>query len=239
MIKKAVIAAAGRGTRMLDLSKDRPKHLIEVGGKPFLYYLLTNLKQAGLTDLIMVIGYKKEAMTQFSRRYSGEFKITVINQFERLGDKYGSACPIECVEDLIQEDFISVNGDNLYSPGDLKQMKIEDQFTYVAGLEHSNPQKYGVLKRGEDDFLERIIEKPSEPVGNLINIGLYKFTPEIFGAVKQIHLSPRGEYELTDAISLLAREKKVKIKMAQDYWLDFGKPADIETIEKFLSERKI
>jgi bifunctional UDP-N-acetylglucosamine pyrophosphorylase/glucosamine-1-phosphate N-acetyltransferase len=239
MIKKVVISAAGRGTRMLDLSKYRPKHLIEVNGNPFLYYLLSNLKKAGLEEMIMVIGYKKEVMEEFIEKHQGEFNITVVNQFDKLGDKYGTACPIECISDLIEENFISVNGDNLYSPEDLKKMMVDDDFIYVAGLKHSEPEKYGVLIPDGEDFLEKIIEKPKEPVGDLVNIGLYKFTPDISRAVKRVNLSVRGEYELTDAISFLAQEKKVKIKEANGYWLDFGKPADIETIEKFLKEGKL
>jgi len=239
MIKKVVISAAGRGTRMLDLSKHKPKHLIEVNGTPFLYYLFSNLKRAGLEEMIMVIGYKKEMMEEFVHKHKGEFNITVVNQFEHLGDKYGTACPIECVVDLINENFISVNGDNLYSVEDLKKMMIDDDFIYVAGRRHNEPQKYGILVPNDEDYLEKIIEKPKEPMGDLINIGLYKFTPEIFRAVKQIQLSPRGEYELTDAISFLAKEKKAKIKRVYSYWLDFGRPEDVKMIERFLEEEKL
>ena len=66
MIKKVLISAAGRGSRMLHLSKDKPKHLIETNGKPFLYYLLNNLKQAGFEEVIMVVGYKKDFMEKLN-----------------------------------------------------------------------------------------------------------------------------------------------------------------------------
>ena len=102
MIKKVLISAAGRGTRMLDLSKDKPKHLIEINGKPFLYYLLKNLKEAGFEEIIMVVGYKKEFMEEFLAEYGGEFNITLVNQFDILGeDRYGTACPLECVKDML------------------------------------------------------------------------------------------------------------------------------------------
>lgn len=60
MIRKAIIAAAGKGTRMLDLARDIPKHLIPINGKPFLFYLLANLKEAGITDVGIVVGHLKE-----------------------------------------------------------------------------------------------------------------------------------------------------------------------------------
>ncbi|MDP2586327.1 MAG: sugar phosphate nucleotidyltransferase [Candidatus Komeilibacteria bacterium] len=237
MINKVVVAAAGRGTRMLHLSQEKPKHLIEINGHPFLYYLLKNLKEAGFTEAIMVIGYKKEIMEKFLNTYQGEFKITIVNQFDILGDKYGTLCPIECVKDLIghDESFITVYGDNLYSVGDLKKFFIDDDFNYISGLKHPEPQKYGVLIRDGEDYLDKIIEKPTTFVGNLINTGLYKFTPSIFKKLPLIAKSSRGEFELTDAINLLAKEKRVKIKEIEDFWLDFGKPDDVQTIGEFLN----
>ena len=126
-----------------------------------------------------------------------------------------------------------VYGDNLYSAKDLKAFNIKDKYNYVAGFYHQKPEKYGVLKV-ENDFLKEIVEKPKEHIGNLINTGLYKFTSEVFEKISQISLSPRGEYELTDVINLLAKEKKVKVKKIEDYWLDFGNPADIMRLSQFL-----
>lgn len=237
MLKKVLISAAGRGTRMLHLSKDKPKHLIEINNKPFLYYLLNNLKTAGFSDFILVVGYKKELMGDFVKNYQNEFKIQILNQFEILGDKkYGTALPLQCAQEFIgNENFLAVYGDNLYSENDLRTLNIDDNYNYVAGLNHPQPKKYGVLIRDGEDYLEKIIEKPTTFVGNLINTGLYKFTPEIFTKIPLLDISPRGEYELTDAISMLAKEKKVKIREIKDFWLDFGKPEDVQTISEFLN----
>lgn len=237
MIKKVVVAAAGQGTRMLELSKDKSKHLIEVQQRPFLAYLMDNIYKAGYTEIILVIGFREDMIREFLNKY--KFKtVKVVNQFDVLGPKekeYGTACPIKCVKDLIgDENFISLCGDNFYTVEDLKLMNIDDDFCYVAGLKNSAPEKFGVLIENGGDFLEKIIEKPKEFVGDLINTSLYKFTPEIFEKVFQIEKSPRGEYEITDAISLLAKEKKVKIKKINDFWMDFGKPEDIEKFSKFL-----
>ncbi len=120
---------------------------------------------------------------------------------------------------------------------DLLALNIDDDYCYVAGFKHEHPEKYGVLIPA-NSLLKEIIEKPKEYVGNLINTGLYKFTPEVFDVIPKIGLSPRGEYELTDAITLLAKDKKVKIKKIQDYWLDFGNPADIIKLFRFLETSK-
>jgi len=239
MIKKVLISAAGRGTRMLDLSKDKPKHLIEVKGKPFLYYLLSNLKKAGFIEMIIVVGYKKEFMAKFLKKYNSEFKITLVNQFDILGeDRYGTACPLECVKSILKEEnFLAVYGDNIYSVEDLKRFNIDDDYCYIAGLAHKEPQNYGVLHINDNGFLKKIIEKPKKYVGNLINTGLYKFTPEIYKHLKEIKLSSRGEYELTDVINVLAKKKKVKVKDLRGIWLDFGKPEDIFKVGEYLNKK--
>jgi bifunctional UDP-N-acetylglucosamine pyrophosphorylase/glucosamine-1-phosphate N-acetyltransferase len=250
MITKVVIAAAGQGTRMLHLSDDKSKHLICVKNRPFLAYLMDNLVTAGYKDIILVVGFKKELMEDFKNEFlrrstaikeagvEGEVKIQIVDQHEILGPKekeYGTACPIKCVKNVVGGDsFIYVYGDNLFSVDDLKSMNIDDEFCYIAGLKQDHPEKYGVLIEDGDDFLEKIIEKPKEFVGDLINAGLYKFTPEVFEKISEIKKSPRGEYEITDVISLLAAAKRVKIKKIKDYWHDFGNPEDVEKLSKFL-----
>jgi len=239
MIRKIVIAAAGQGTRMLHITKNKSKHLIKVNKKPFLSYLLDHILKAGLRDIILVVGYREEEMRKFLKDYG--YKAILVNQFDILGDKdkiYGTACPLMCVEDIIKkENFLFVCGDNFYSVRDFKEMMVDDKYNYIAALEHKNPYKYGVLIHKED-FLEKIVEKPKEFLGNLINAGLYKFTPDVFKKIKKIYKSPRGEYEITDVINLLAKEKKVKIKKINDYWLDFGNPGDIIKFSKFIKNLK-
>lgn len=249
MIKKVVIAAAGQGTRMLGLSKDKSKHLICVENRPFLAYLMDNLIMAGYSDIVLVVGFKKDLMEDFKNNFlnssvavkevgKDKIRIEIVDQHEILGPKekeYGTACPIKCVKDIIgKENFIYAYGDNLFSVEDFKSMNIDDEFCYIAGLKQEHPEKYGVLIEDGDDFLEKIIEKPKKFVGDLINAGLYKFTSEVFDKISEIKKSPRGEYEITDVISLLAEEKRVKIKKIKDYWHDFGNPADIEKLSNFI-----
>ena len=235
MINKIIISAAGKGTRMGNLTKDIPKPLLIVKGKPFLYYLLENVKKAGFSEIIVVVGYRGDKVVEFLKEYDN--KIKTINQFEALGEeKYGTICPILSAKSLVDgEDFISVNGDNLYSPKDLESFKINDEYCYVAGFKSKRPELYGVLNI-KQKFVTSVIEKPKEFYGNLVNINLFKFTPEIFKAVKKVGKSKRGEYEITDAVNILAQEKKVKMKLLEDYWLDFGKPEDIKILEKFIEK---
>ena len=249
MIKKVVIAAAGQGTRMLHLTNHKSKHLIEVKKRPFLAYLLDNIFLAGYRDLILVTGFKEELIEDFLKKYKpplkslkkNQYKIKTVSQYEILGPKekiYGTACPLMCVKDIVKKNqFIYLCGDNLYSVRDLKAMNVGGKYSYIAVVYRKRPEKYGVVMI-DNGFLKKIVEKPKKFLGNLVNTGLYKFTNEIFNKINKISKSPRGEYEVTDAINLLAKEKKVKIKRIKDFCLDFGNPADIIKISYFLKSFK-
>ncbi len=241
MVNKVVICAAGKGTRMGELSQDKPKHLIEVNGKPFLAYVLDNLLEAGYKDITLIVGYQGQSIEEFLKEY--KYNVKVINQFEffNFNEKNGTAVPLMCVKD-INEQFLYVSGDNYYSAEDLKAINIDDEFSYVSGIENEHPENFGVLV-ADGEFLTKIVEKPlqlgsgraKEFFGNLINVSMYKFTPEIFDKLGQIEKSPRGEYEITDAVSLLAKEKGVKINKINGFWMDFGRPEDVKKLEYFLN----
>ncbi|MBW2981468.1 NTP transferase domain-containing protein [Candidatus Woesearchaeota archaeon] len=223
---KVAIMAAGKGTRMLPLTERIPKVLVKINGKPFLYYVLENLKKAGFNEFGIIIGYKKEQFPKFLKKYG--FKAELIEQIEQKGTGHAV---MQAKDFTKNENFVVLGGDNLWSASDLKAVAKEDELNYIAGIEVENPEKYGVLIT-KNNSLIKIKEKPKEFVGNLINTGLYKFTPEIFSALEKIKESERGEYELTDAISLLAKQGKVKVIKVKDYWIDLGSKEDIPEVEE-------
>ncbi len=229
---KAVILAAGKGVRLLPLTLDTPKVLIEINGKPFLWYVLENLKKAGITEYGVVANHRIEKVQEFLEQY--KFKATLLHQPEPVGT--GDAVK-QARNFCGNEDFIIVSGDNLYSAEDLKAIQKKDAFCYIVGKEVEDWQKYGVLVTA-GDTLVKIMEKPTEFVGNLVNVGLYKCTADIWPALDRIGLSPRGEYEFTDALSILAKEGKVKVLRLREYWLDLGCKEDVGRIERFLVEKK-
>ncbi|MFZ6036532.1 MAG: sugar phosphate nucleotidyltransferase [Patescibacteria group bacterium] len=237
MISKVVISAAGRGTRMKHLSQDRPKHLIEVAGKPFLYYLLEQIRAAGLTDITIVSGYFSEQIERFVATLS--YPVRVLDQFKILGEKeYGTACPIKVVRDIIGADqFVALAGDNFYEVADIQKLIRDDAYTYVGAKTTDHPETKGVLVTDADGILTSIVEKPKSFMGNLVNGSAYKFTQDIFEIIDRVQLSSRGEYEITDAITALAQQKKVKVVKIDGYWIDFGNPDDIDQFERYLQTR--
>lgn len=225
---KAVIMAAGKGTRMLPLTLNTPKVLLEICGKPFLYYLLKNLEKAGVDDIAIIVGYKKEMIKEFVERYG--FNVRLIEQEEQKGTGHALGLARGFAAG---KHFLVVNGDNLWSADDIRSVCNDYDFNYVCGIEHEHPEHYGVFDV-DCGFLKGIVEKPKQYVGSLINTGLYKFTSDIFDALDRIEISQRGEYELTDAIEILAGQKKVKVRVIADYWKDLGNIKDISLIEDFV-----
>ncbi len=250
---KAVILTAGKGTRCLPLTKTTPKVLIPINGRPFLSYLLQNLQEAGFSEFGIIVGHLKEKISDFAKennKNSAEFSncdciqnnssrdicnhnkinATLIEQAEQLGTGHALA---QAEKFANGEDFLLISGDNLYSAADIKEI-ANSAPNVVAGFAVQNPERYGVLEL-DGTKLKQIAEKPKVPKSNLVNTGLYKFSKEIFAALKQIKKSASGEYYLTDAINVLARQNKVEVKKLKDYWIDLGRLGDIPVVERKLS----
>lgn len=233
---KAVILAAGKGTRMMPLTKDMPKVLIPINNKPFLTYLLKNLKLSGFNDIAIITGYLKEKIEKFIEE--NNISATLIEQKEQLGTGHAL---IQAKEFCKENDFILINGDSLFSIKDLKNIKVKenDSYCYIVGKDVKEPSKYGVLIKENNNQLKEIKEKPKDFFGNTVNVGLYKFTKNIWNSLENIKESKRGEYELTDAITNLAKENKVKVIELNDFWIDLGEIKDIPKVEKTITKENI
>lgn len=226
---KAVILAGGKGTRMMPLTEDKPKVLVEVNGKPFLWHLIQTLKQAQIHQYCLVIGYKHQKVMKFT----AEHNLDATFAFQTIPQGTGDA--VQKAEFFTKgDDFVVVSGDNLFSAYDIHEIANKEG-NCVGAMKSDTPEKYGVL-RVEDGLLKHIDEKPKVPASNLVNVGLYKFTPEIYNALARIERSPRGEYELPDAINLLAAEGKVNTYSLSFFWRDFGCPEDVPRMESFLGQ---
>ena len=146
----------------------------------------------------------------------------------------GTGHAVKCAASVINRPFLLLYGDDIYGATGLQKLVQREWALLARRVEH--PERFGVLKLNEDGTVSDMVEKPKEFIGNLINAGLYKFTPEVFDKINEIKKSPRGEYEITDVISLLAKDKKAKIKKIKDYWHDFGNPEDIQKLTKFIKD---
>jgi UDP-N-acetylglucosamine diphosphorylase/glucosamine-1-phosphate N-acetyltransferase len=229
---KAVILAAGEGVRLQPITSTRPKHLIKVGGKPILEHCLNVVKTSGIEEALIVIHYMGDAI----RQYFGDgekfgLKIEYVEQKAVLGT--GNA--VSMVEPYVKDDFLLVYGDLLFSAEAVKNVidlhKKEKPAATMAVIPVENPEDYGIVELEDEKHVKRIVEKPKheEAPSNLANAGIYVFSTEIFDKVRETSASARGEWEITDAISQLSKEKKtiLAVKISQDDWIDIGRPWDL------------
>lgn len=227
---KALILAGGKGTRMLPLTKKCPKSLIEVNNRPFLWFIIDHLKKAGIEEIIILFGSKKSKFEDFLKKFN--LKATLIFQKKPLGT--GNA--VKIAKNLLDDQpFLVIAGDQLFSVRDIKSLMECKHKNCLSALYQDEPQKYGVLDIKNRKLL-RIIEKPNMFGPALINASLYKFDPIIFRYLNQIRLSLRNEYELTEAISLMAQNFPIYIYKIKDFWIDFGSIEDISRVDKKLKD---
>ena len=229
---KAVVLAAGEGARLQPITATRPKHLIQVGGKPILEHCLDALKFSGITEVVVVTHYMGDAI----RRYFGDgesrgLKIAYVEQAEMLGT--GNA--VSVVEPYVDGDFVLVYGDLLFAReavADVVRLyEAEKPAAVMAVVPVEKPESYGVVELENEKTIRRIVEKPpsGEAPSNLANAGLYVLSEEIFSKIKQTKASVRAEWELTDAVSLLIDEDKPVLasKVMEADWFDVGRPWDL------------
>jgi len=211
LTRQAVILAAGKSTRTYPLTLTKPKPLLKVAGRTIIEHNLEQL--TGIVDEVyIVVGYKAEMIKEFVGSKFKGLNIKYVVQEEPLGN----ADALMKVEKHIRGKFILMFGDDLYSKKDIKKLLKYDNAILAQKVE--SPEQFGVLKIKDGVFAE-VVEKPKIFISDLVNIGCFSFTKDIFAVLKKIKLSKRNEYELTDAYNLLAKEKKIKVIAVKDYWL--------------------
>lgn len=230
-ITKAAILAAGRGTRMKELTDELPKPMVEVKGTPILESIVRGLVANGITDILVVVGYRKEVITDY------------------FGDGDGFGCRIQYVEQVVQDGTGKVvelakdfaDGDPfILSYGDIlvpeeSYAPLVD-FTDVDGkltVKVDEDVKKGGAVFIEDGMVTDLIEKPREdqPISKYYNAGIYAFSPVIFDYTGKLELSPRGEYELTDAIDAQVKDglRIAAVELSGD-WSDVRDPEVLEEL---------
>ena len=237
-IKKAIILAAGKGTRMKELTAEIPKPMLLVNGVPVLERIVRNLGAAGVADLLIVTGHKAEAV---ERHFGdgGAFGSRI--RYARQATQDGTGRVVELGKSFAGNDpFLLVYGDILVEPSAYHDLVREFQNRKDAtGIITVNlgedVAKGGALVFDRDFRLKDLVEKPSpEELLKLqaspgfkpwYNAGLYAFTPALFAHTARLKKSVRGEYELTDAIRTLAAQTAGVYGMEiKGYWIDVRDP---------------
>jgi NDP-sugar pyrophosphorylase family protein len=230
---KAGVLAAGKGKRLRPITLSRPKPLIPLAGTSLLDYHISALFKSGVAEISVLVGHLHELVEKHLFSYSS---IRIFRQKELMGT--GDA--LLNLEGSLKEDFILTYADVYFKWNMLDELiSAKDRADHVVGVARvKDPWNYGVILQ-ENGYLKRIIEKPKkgEEPSNMVVAGVFLFSQTIFDHLKNISLSPRGEYELTDAITrAVTRGDKVALVDLGDKWTDIGRFEDIFLAQKYLFE---
>ena len=236
---KAVVLAAGKGERLMPLTENRPKHLLPIGGKPLLEWILEGMVGAGVDEALLVTHYMEEQI----KGYFGDGKRLGLElSYVRQEEMRGTADAFRMAEDFAGgEEFLGVYGD-LFLPPEGFEALIRARRkgeTTMCVVPVDDPSRMGVVAL-EGDRVTAIVEKPApgEEPSDLANAGMYIFQPGIFRLIDETGLSSRNEYEITDSLRALIDSGATlrAVTLPRGSWLDVGLPWNLlEANEKALS----
>ncbi|MCS7220173.1 MAG: glucose-1-phosphate thymidylyltransferase [Anaerolineae bacterium] len=238
---KGLILSGGKGSRLYPLTYTNAKQLVPVANKPVLFRVIETIRDAGITDIGVVIGDTgpliREAVGDGSR---WGVQITYIQQEAPLGLAHAVKISRSFLGD---ERFVMFLGDNVIEGGIsplIRQFAESDWNCQIVLTEVAEPQHYGVAELDGDGRVIRLEEKPKQPRSNLALVGIYMFDHHVFEAVEAIKPSWRGELEITDAIQwLIDAGYRVYPYIHRGWWIDTGKPIDmLDANNRVLEELK-
>ncbi len=235
-VNKAVLLAAGRGTRMRGLTEALPKPMLEVRGKPVLQHIVEGLRETGLTDLLIIVGWRADVVKQF---FGDGSKLGVRIQYQTQVTQDGTGRVVALATDFVGADpFLLSYGDILIGSQNYEGIcgSLANGIEAVISVKRSDDVSQGGAVFVNEKFeLTDLREKPKpgEPTSPWYNAGVYAFQPVIFDFIAKLKPSPRGEYELTDAIRELALSSRTvqALEISGD-WADVRDPEILAELNK-------
>jgi len=226
---KGVILHGGHGTRLRPLTHTGPKQLLPIANKPMSQYCMESIREAGITDIAIIIGGvgSNKVQEYYGDGHDFGVNITYIEQNEPKGIAHA----IRLCKDFVKnEKFLVFLGDNIV------QKSIADFVTNFTNSDYDatvllckvdNPSRFGIADV-ENKKILKITEKPKKPRSNLAVTGIYLLTPLIFDVIDNLKPSWRNELEITDALDILLKQNdNINYETITDYWKDTGTPEDI------------
>ncbi len=229
---KVVILAAGEGKRMHPLTCTRPKVMLPVANRPVLEHLIRSCRDAGLTEFILVTGYRADVIEKY---FSDGRALGVSIEYAPQEKQSGTANAVSQVRSSIKGLFLLLNGDILISPADIAAIVAKSEMQ--MGLYELDQVKHLGVVEVSEGRVTRIHEKVLNPPSHLINAGVYFLNDSIFEAIDRTTPSSRGEYELTTSLQLLMDSGMPIWAHSLAHWEDISYPWQLLDINARLLEK--
>ncbi len=226
---KAVVLAAGLGKRLAAITADKPKVLVKVGNKTLIEHNLAKLRNLGIRQVALVIGYKGEMV---QKTVGGS--VAYYEQKERLGTAHAFLQARDFVDEPF---FLGLNGDMFFTDPLTDFVKLKPPAIAVYGVQDSSRYGRFEIKNGR---VVSVKEKAGQTVPGFINAGVYLFPKEIFSYIKKTPLSSRKESEVTDTIQMMIDESYCfKAYELHGFWKDIAYASDIEEAQAVIKRKRI
>jgi len=244
---RCIIPAAGKGTRLRPHTHAKPKALLPLGNQPIIAHIMNQVIDAGITDIIIIVGYEKEKLIKYiTNQFSNKCKLTFLEQKERKG--LGHAIYI-AHEFLDEEPLLIALGDSIYDKSFSEMLQSFEKFPSWAGAltvkEVSNPQAYGVvITKPNSPVAIRLVEKPQAPKSKKAITGIYMIRNplDLLKAIETIVTSDSkgagGEIQLTDALQHMIDEGSILGTINSGKWFDCGKKESLLDANRFILSKK-
>ncbi len=220
---KGVILAGGTGSRLFPLTKVTNKHLLPIGKYPMIYYSIHKLKQAGITDILIVTGREYMGDVVNLLGSGGEFGVAFTYKVQ--DQPGGIAQALGLAEEYIKgEPIVVILGDNIFSDNIgpyVNKFIQQEQGAKILIKEVEDPQRYGVPELSNGKIIS-IAEKPSEPKSSYAVTGIYMYDSSVFEIIRQLKPSHRGELEITDVNNAYIERNSLTYDILQGWWTDAG-----------------
>jgi len=229
-VRTAVVLAAGEGTRLRPLTRNRPKPMLPAANRPILEYVFDALIDAGISRIVAVVGYKRDRVKDHFGPTYRDVPVSYVTQEKQLGSGHA----LLQARSVVDGPVLVVNGDRLIDGATVASVVDhfeEDQDTpALAVIERADAQRYGAVDLRDGDLVS-IVEKPDSNQYRLINGGIYAFPETIFGAIDETPRSD-GELALTDTIARLIERGRVRAIMTDGMWVDATYPWDLLAVAR-------
>lgn len=233
----AVVLAAGEGTRLRPLTRNRPKPMLPAANRPVLEHVLDALVDAGLDRIVLVVGYRRERVQEYFGATYRDIPIEYVKQDKQLGSGHA----LLQAHSAVKNACIVVNGDHIVAETAVEQVvetfQSDDASAAMAVIERADASKYGAVTLADRDVAE-IIEKPETDDYRLINAGIYAFENSIFDAIQETSRDS-GELRLTDTLTEIIESDRVRGVPIEGIWVDATYPWDILDVAGAVLERGI
>ena len=235
---KAIIPVAGIGTRLRPHTYTLPKALLHVAGKPILGHILDQVKELGITEVVLILGYLGDKIEEYAKKEHPDIKFHFTYQEKALGPGHA----IHLAKPFVKEDdsLLIIYGDTIFV-GDMRKGLKTNRDGAIAVKKVDDPRRFGVVEMKGDKIVD-VVEKPDyvKPMDAMIGIYFMKKSKLLFEALDEMIETKRmskGEFYLTDAFKIMIEKKAYLTTFQMEGWFDCGKPETLLSTNKYLLEK--